>query len=501
MGRVRIKDRQSSTGDQRRHLLWKLMFDNSIAVNKVHGSGNGYVVLANDDDVEKMLVTELKAKFSQNEFEIIDPPELNAKRTMVITGADSHISSFECQQIASEIERVNKGIKIVKVIKLPTTTSVLKIQMETSAMVRKLVSSGLLLFGQSFPPRNLSQDIFINLPQCMKCYDYSHVKKDCTKSDDYAVCSSCADEGHRYDKCSNVFTKCLTCSGDHPTMAARCPNRKSLIQKKTKDIRDQSRTRAQNSYAKAASSGQTAPTSINPPNNVFNAWQASPQKHNTVISTAIIFANMKESVVKGSFQKTFDAIMTKNGLPTVLIPTEILCPTEMNQLFQTQVGGTPPPVDNTSGSQNVDSDMDIDETRKRMHDQVESGTDSDTDSHSQSRPKQAQKQTEGAEGCSSALPDKQAVKPKLKKVGLSLYAPNNVPLPKQPSQNKLVDMLMTTQVLKYQYTGSLGDEEVKKLIVDNSINLTTITIQLIKPDRFRTLTNGHFQLQQPRNQK
>ena len=179
--------------------------------------------------MEKLTGPKTKATFAQHDLVIQDSPELNAKRTLVVTQADKYIMSKTSDEIKNEVQRTKPGVKVTEVVHLPKARSVFKVKFQASQMVRRCLEEGLLIFGQSFPIANLSQDTYVSLAQCMRCYSFDHIMKHCPHPRTYQVCSNCSSKEHRYDRCANVFKKCLTCDGDHPTLAARCPNRKRMI--------------------------------------------------------------------------------------------------------------------------------------------------------------------------------------------------------------------------------------------------------------------------------
>lgn len=178
--------------DSRRIQVWKLITETQCQAYKVQKAGNGFAVIAGDDMVEKLTQPTPKARFMADGFEIFDPPELNAKRTLVVTQADAHVLGQSAEDIKKELERTKQGVKVVEVIKLPNAKTVFKVKLENSAMVKRCTNEGILLFSQSFPQRNLSSDVFVSLDQCMRCYDYTHVKKNCPKPDTYKICSNCS---------------------------------------------------------------------------------------------------------------------------------------------------------------------------------------------------------------------------------------------------------------------------------------------------------------------
>ena len=205
MGRVKVNDLQPSSEATRRAALWGLISKLSLAVNRVFEAGKGYALIVNDDKVESFMVSSVKEAFATEHFEIIEPPELQSKRTLVLTGVDPYILSFTENELKEAIMKSRPTLKVTKVIKLPDNVPVIKVQLETIQMVQDSVISGIVVNGQSFSNNNLSQDIYVHIPQCMRCYSYDHVRKDCPEPDSYTICSNCSSKEHRHTSCHNDF--------------------------------------------------------------------------------------------------------------------------------------------------------------------------------------------------------------------------------------------------------------------------------------------------------
>ena len=99
MGRLQVKDLQHQPGagagsDTRRLALCQIVYDSGFRVHRIYKAGPGFVILANDDVIENIVDSGNTAKFKAQGFEPLEPPELYAKRTIVLTGVDTFISTF-----------------------------------------------------------------------------------------------------------------------------------------------------------------------------------------------------------------------------------------------------------------------------------------------------------------------------------------------------------------------------------------------------------------------
>jgi len=237
---------------------------------------NAYFVIANDQTIE-MMSKECKATFLKHHFEIQDPPEYNAMRTIVIRNVDKQITEFSEEEIKENIENENAWAKIEQVIKIPNAPSILKIRFESTQMAKRALENGLLILFQFMPPRFVERDIFINLVPCYRCYKYDHLVKDRKETDTYKACSECASNDHTYKDCRENTKKCLNCNGNHRTLAAKCSIRKRIIKERTKEQRQSERrqttadTSRQTTYAGATAATTNYSGARNNVTTTFNA--------------------------------------------------------------------------------------------------------------------------------------------------------------------------------------------------------------------------------------
>ena len=386
--------------------------------------------------------------------------------------------------IKNEVQRTKPGVKVTEVVHLPKARSVFKVKFQASQMVRRCLEEGLLIFGQSFPINALSQDAYVSLAQCMRCYSFDHIMKHCPHPRTYQVCSNCSSKEHRYDRCASVFKKCLTCDGDHPTLAARCPNRKRMIQAKTKDIRDQSRVKSGVSYASAASTASTSNTSPQ-----ASPWKKPLPDQSVIINTALIQANIAEAASPGCFQRVLDLIYKANGLSPVIIPKEARMTTEITSHLKGNSTSNVNEVNSQQQTNTSSSDMDIDLRIIESDAEVQPGTSSatDDDNHISSRP------TDQVGAIAKATPantPKEVIattKPR-KLEGLKLYGPHSFNYAKAPTTRKLHDFIFKSKKLKYTYTEECEDAEM--LMIDGKIDLTCAMMVSVNECVFKRIKSG-----------
>ena len=77
MGKVKVKDKKPSQG--RYDQLWELFYGSlRLKTIRIHRDRNVFTVLMNDDELDKLLESEDKKIFTENQFELMIPPECTA---------------------------------------------------------------------------------------------------------------------------------------------------------------------------------------------------------------------------------------------------------------------------------------------------------------------------------------------------------------------------------------------------------------------------------------
>ncbi|XP_076037769.1 uncharacterized protein LOC143023141 [Oratosquilla oratoria] len=142
MGRINIRETRPSAGQNKRTSIWKLLTKLGIPIQKLFTNGTQHTAIADDRTIEELAKKTTKTEFAKEGLDIVDPPELDAKRTLIIKQVDGHIHEENTDTIKNELERLNTYMKITSVIKLPNTNTILKIKMETTTMTPPQLSLG-----------------------------------------------------------------------------------------------------------------------------------------------------------------------------------------------------------------------------------------------------------------------------------------------------------------------------------------------------------------------
>ena len=175
---------------------------------------------------------------------------------------------------------------------------------------KKAQDDGLRMFMMSIPGYNIQQEKYFNVQTCYRCYALEdHYSNQCKKPEEYMICSECAQLGHNWKECTNNTQKCINCSGDHRTLASKCPKRKEII--KNKRINNQA---PKQSYSQAAQQQQTIPT--------YNTSQQPPNNAETYskIYTCIMHAHLHNIAEPGTYNAELNNMLKQNNLPPVKVP-------------------------------------------------------------------------------------------------------------------------------------------------------------------------------------
>lgn len=92
--------------------------------------------------------------------------------TLVFKGVDNEILDQTKGKLKHAIERIAPFAKVIYVMK---TFNIVKVRFRTMAMADKVKENRLRLPWFSIPPRNIKQERYTDIPQCMPCYSYTHI--------------------------------------------------------------------------------------------------------------------------------------------------------------------------------------------------------------------------------------------------------------------------------------------------------------------------------------
>ena len=257
-----------------------------------------YIVFCNsNNDADMLLSRECNNALRNLDCTPSIPPELAAKKCLIVKSVDQSLVQRSDSEIIEEIESRNT-VTVTDFFKFPNSNTI-KITFETKEMADKIVNTGLRLFYFSIPTYDIARQTHTPINFCYKCYAIeSHNANTCNKIPSYKVCSECSSTEHTFRQCTALQKKCVNCDGAHSTLSYKCPNRKAA--ERNKVVSTQTR-----SYASATAGNYAQPPVCN---------NTSDQLIRANMSITI--ACMHESTNPGCFQEVLNKLLKNNNLPT-----------------------------------------------------------------------------------------------------------------------------------------------------------------------------------------
>lgn len=183
----------------RKTALLEVLAKNDIFLNQLIPINDGFIALtATDNDLDKIFEKKVTDELHENRFEPQIPPELKAKRSIIIFNADNYIYNNTEDEISQEIMEKNEwaNTQIDEIFKFPNSKNI-KITFAQSTLAIKAKQQGIKMFSMSIAPHQIKQEEFYTIKTCFKCYAIEHhTTNQCTKNKDFLICSECAEQGH-----------------------------------------------------------------------------------------------------------------------------------------------------------------------------------------------------------------------------------------------------------------------------------------------------------------
>lgn len=317
MGRVKIK--HPSPDQDTKLALLRTLSENNVFATKVSATRDGFLVITSlDAEIDIIFNPPCHDALTSQNLTPILPPELKAKRTILLFRVDNYIKQHTQAEIKEEIQRINDFTEgaVDDVYKFPSN-NIIKIQFKKTSVAQKALNTGLKLFSMRIPPHDIQEEEYIPLSNCLRCYAIeSHPTNDCQKDQSYKLCSECAQEGHLWHECTSPVKLCINCGGHHRTLASQCPKRKEALASKRQAKRVERQAQPTTYSGAASASGPPTSQSLASLNNL------PPLKPDTAttILTCFIHAHLVNQGTPGTFQDVLSKTLQANGLPAIKIP-------------------------------------------------------------------------------------------------------------------------------------------------------------------------------------
>ena len=519
MPAIRIIDRDTRS-PKRRPKLWETFGLIGINPNQIKDGKGVFYAIVKQEQVDQILEDESKENFKQNGFEVTQPIEYEAMKSVVVRHVDKVISEYDDDDVIGSINQANTWAQVEKIVRIVANGRVLKVTFKTTAMVQTALDKGFVILHQRINPNNVERELFVRVRPCYNCFQYTHKTGDCP-SDKQVICSFCGQSGHKYNECKEATPTCINCKGKHRTLASVCKVRREYIKDKGKELRAKSRTksqtRANTTFAQMAGGTANVPQMQPTPQIQSTIAQMPKEEVKTLITkiiASITFAHYNESLKEGTFQSTVDEMFKLNNLPRVKVPTKIV--TEgITDLFNDSVkddnvnlassNTDPPIVDNVNQNQS-DQASKVTETTKRNRDSGEFPTKKNEEKRKKENEQQVRHSTVTQTAASTfTLPKpvrarSRTVSPKpkgqnisVKDIGIMVYlkrsSKHNIDLNDMDSRETIREIILKGGAKIQWRHPNVAYEAIHTGILNRAIRIEEISVSKLPDDDFKQVQN------------
>lgn len=298
--KYKLNDGAEKTAIERK--LLECLANQNILVADIKESYGGYSLYVADDKSFDHIYLDTTAKvLGDAGFTLYTPPEVKCRKCIIIKNVQG-LADHDVLHIKQDIERIQSWASVTEVIRFPKGHTY-KVMFRTQDMAATACRQGLKVLNLSLTPAQLEVEQFIPLTVCFRCYQIEgHTTKECTKPQDYKVCSICAETDHTWQECDAGEQKCVLCSGQHSCMAMKCPKRKQALKDKRARV-NASKLKPNQLYSYVANNNQTYPQ----PGSLENQLKVA-----AITATAL----SQEQRTPGTYQAVIRTLSIENGLPS-----------------------------------------------------------------------------------------------------------------------------------------------------------------------------------------
>lgn len=309
MARVKIKS--SNPKDPRRKTkLLEILSTNDIYVTRLIPTNDGFIILtSNENELDKIFNNTTDKQLERNEFSPQMPPQLSANRSVLLFKVDNHIFENSESSIKEELQNQNEWVgEITQIYKFPRG-NIIKVTFNETQKAIKALDNGLKMFSMKIAKYDMKQASFTSILTCFKCYQMEdHTTAQCKVDKSYKVCSECSSPNHTWRECKAEKKKCLSCNGEHSTLAMRCQKRKDIINQKRREEKERETT----TYTEIAKRGGTKTVQAIQP-------QPANTEHNTMY-LCMLNAHFHNAGNPGEYEDALNKILNMNNLPSLKVP-------------------------------------------------------------------------------------------------------------------------------------------------------------------------------------
>ena len=128
-----------------------------------------FVLCNSEEDLDAVFSAMCISKLFTVGCKPVLPPDLKAKRSVILRRCDYQILNKKEQDIKFEIEKQNACIRVQDIFKYDSSKNI-KVTFKNQRMVSQVLTKGLVLFNLPHPAHNICREIFVDILTCFKCY-------------------------------------------------------------------------------------------------------------------------------------------------------------------------------------------------------------------------------------------------------------------------------------------------------------------------------------------
>ena len=172
MARIKIKCRNPSDRGKKLKLI-EILCKKDIEISRIFTTNDGFAVLTlNEQHADNIFATDTKNELTGNDFTPVMPPDLRAKKSVIIPRVDDLIYERNVVDIGQELINENNWIsedEIENIYKFPNSPT-LKITFSLTTLAKKCTEKGLKAFRISIPRHEIKLETYTPIQCCMRCY-------------------------------------------------------------------------------------------------------------------------------------------------------------------------------------------------------------------------------------------------------------------------------------------------------------------------------------------
>ena len=121
-----------------------------------------FVLCNSEEDLDALFSATCISKLYTVGCKPVLPPDLKAKRSVILRRCDYRILNKKEEDIKFEIKKHNSCIRVQDILKYDSSKNI-KVTFENQHMASQVLTKGLVLYNLSHPAHNICREIFVDL--------------------------------------------------------------------------------------------------------------------------------------------------------------------------------------------------------------------------------------------------------------------------------------------------------------------------------------------------